>query len=60
MALRIWSHVASYARKHKDQPRKDKDASPYTNHPIGLANLLVNHGYADIETIFCTIMHDTI
>ena len=28
--------------KHKDQRRKDVDASPYINHPISLANILCN------------------
>ena len=30
--------------KHKDQRRKDDDASPYINHPISLANILCNEG----------------
>ncbi len=30
------------AFKHRNQRRKDADASPYVNHPIALANLLCN------------------
>ena len=30
------------ARKHRDQRRKDPEASPYINHPIALANVLAN------------------
>jgi guanosine-3',5'-bis(diphosphate) 3'-pyrophosphohydrolase len=43
-------------RKHKDQRRKDKEASPYINHPIALAGILCNEGQiTDIETILrCT------
>jgi guanosine-3',5'-bis(diphosphate) 3'-pyrophosphohydrolase len=32
------------ARKHRDQRRKDKAASPYTNHPILLAEVLSGVG----------------
>ena len=28
------------ARKHRDQRRKDSDASPYINHPIALVEVL--------------------
>ena len=30
------------AHKHRDQRRKDPEASPYINHPIALANVLAN------------------
>ena len=49
-----------FACKHKDQRRKDYEASPYINHPIALANILVNHGHVtDVETI-CGVLHDTV
>jgi (p)ppGpp synthase/HD superfamily hydrolase len=32
--------VAFAAEKHRNQRRKDADASPYINHPIALANVL--------------------
>jgi guanosine-3',5'-bis(diphosphate) 3'-pyrophosphohydrolase len=49
------------ARKHKDQRRKDADASPYINHPIGLANILVNEGHVtDLATICAALLHDTL
>lgn len=48
------------ARKHKDQRRKDKDASPYINHPIALPNLLVNHGHVNnIVTICGALLTDS-
>jgi guanosine-3',5'-bis(diphosphate) 3'-pyrophosphohydrolase len=49
------------AHKHKDQRRKDKEASPYINHPIGLAEVLVNVGnVTDINTICAALLHDTV
>ena len=37
------------AQKHRDQRRKDKEASPYINHPIQLANVLTG-GQAALPT----------
>src|SRR5205085_1905583 len=34
--------LAFAAHKHRDQRRKDAEASPYINHPISLADKLVN------------------
>ena len=49
------------ARKHKDQRRKDDAASPYINHPLALADVLVNEaGVNDLETIVAALLHDTI
>jgi len=49
------------ARKHRDQRRKDAEASPYINHPIALANVLCNEGdVADPITIAAAILHDTL
>ena len=49
------------SRKHKDQRRKDKDASPYINHPISLATILCNEGHVtDIETICGALLHDAV
>ncbi|MFC1684002.1 HD domain-containing protein [Pseudomonadota bacterium] len=49
------------ASKHRDQRRKDKEASPYINHPIALANTLCNEaGITDIETICGALLHDTV
>ena len=53
--------VAFAARKHRDQRRKDKDASPYINHPIALADTLANEGGIDDVTVLCAaVLHDTI
>ena len=53
--------LAFDAHKHKDQRRKDVDASPYINHPISLANILCNEGHvSDIHTICAALLHDTV
>jgi guanosine-3',5'-bis(diphosphate) 3'-pyrophosphohydrolase len=49
------------ARKHRDQRRKDPEASPYINHPIALANVLVNEaGITEPAVLAAAILHDTI
>lgn len=49
------------AHKHRDQRRKDANASPYINHPIALVNILVNEGgVTDLEIICAALLHDTI
>lgn len=53
--------LAFAAAKHKDQRRKDVDASPYINHPIALADILCNEGHVtDIEVICAALLHDTV
>jgi guanosine-3',5'-bis(diphosphate) 3'-pyrophosphohydrolase len=53
--------VAFAAEKHRDQRRKDAEASPYINHPIALANLLANEGGVGDTVILCAaVLHDTI
>ena len=49
------------ALKHKDQRRKDVDASPYINHPISLANILCNEAHVtDVQVICGALLHDTV
>ncbi len=49
------------AFKHRNQRRKDADASPYINHPLALANVLSNEaGIADPVVICAALLHDTI
>lgn len=49
------------AGKHRNQRRKDVDASPYINHPIELAELLSRvGGVTDLTTLQAAILHDTV
>ncbi len=54
--------AAAFAgEKHSGQCRKDKDATPYINHPLALAQILVVEGNVeDAEVIAAAILHDTI
>ncbi|MCB1789068.1 MAG: bifunctional (p)ppGpp synthetase/guanosine-3',5'-bis(diphosphate) 3'-pyrophosphohydrolase [Gammaproteobacteria bacterium] len=60
--MAVLVRAASFAAmRHRDQRRKDEAASPYINHPLALADVLVNEGgIADIETIVAALLHDTI
>ncbi len=49
------------AHKHRDQRRKDLEASPYINHPIALANVLWGEGRVHDPAVICAaLLHDTI
>ena len=49
------------AQKHRDQRRKDKDTSPYINHPISVAKLISEIGNVeDPEVLAAALLHDTI
>jgi len=53
--------LAFAAHKHRDQRRKDAEASPYINHPIALADVLVNEGgVTDYEVLCAALLHDTV
>lgn len=53
--------MAFAALKHRDQQRKDADASPYINHPIALADVLWHEGdVRDAIVIAAALLHDTI
>ncbi|MDQ5945799.1 MAG: diphosphokinase / guanosine-3,5-bis(diphosphate) 3-diphosphatase [Pseudomonadota bacterium] len=53
--------IAFAADKHRNQRRKDAEASPYINHPIALANVLANEGNLSEEAVLiAAILHDTI
>jgi GTP diphosphokinase / guanosine-3',5'-bis(diphosphate) 3'-diphosphatase len=57
----ILDAAAFAAHKHRDQRRKDREASPYINHPIGLAALLANEaGVSDARVLAAALLHDTI
>ena len=49
------------ACKHRDQRRKDHHSTPYINHPIAVARILVEEGnVTDEVTLAAAILHDTI
>jgi GTP diphosphokinase / guanosine-3',5'-bis(diphosphate) 3'-diphosphatase len=49
------------ADRHRNQRRKDAEASPYINHPIALANVLANEGGITDPVVLCAaLLHDTI
>jgi len=53
--------LAFAAHKHRDQRRKDAEASPYINHPIELADVLVKEGgITDVEVLCAALLHDTV
>jgi len=52
--------VAFAADKHRNQRRKDAEASPYINHPIALASLLTREGVDDTAVLCAALLHDTI
>jgi len=57
----VLAAAAFAARKHRMQRRKDPDASPYINHPLSLAEVLVMEGRIhDHATLAAALLHDTI
>jgi GTP diphosphokinase / guanosine-3',5'-bis(diphosphate) 3'-diphosphatase len=53
--------IAFAADKHRQQRRKDADASPYINHPIGVAAVLASEGnVTDEVTLLAAVLHDTV
>jgi guanosine-3',5'-bis(diphosphate) 3'-pyrophosphohydrolase len=53
--------LAFAAHKHRDQRRKNIAASPYINHPIALAHVLVCEGRIEEPPVLAAaILHDTV
>ena len=53
--------LAFAADKHRNQRRKDAEASPYINHPIMLAKILSVEGGVEDGLVLCAaVLHDTI
>jgi (p)ppGpp synthase/HD superfamily hydrolase len=49
------------AGRHRDQRRKDREESPYINHPIQVAELIARVGaVADLATLQAAMLHDTV
>jgi len=62
MSIAVIVKAAQFAaEKHKNQRRKDADASPYINHPLALANVLATEvGIENPDVICAALLHDTI
>ena len=61
IAPQLLSAIAFAAERHRDQRRKDREASPYINHPIALAHLLATTGgIDDIVVLQAAVLHDTV
>ena len=57
MTYKLLAAIAFAAHKHCDQRRKEAVASPYINHPISLANVLVNEvGVDDERVLIATVL----
>lgn len=53
--------IAFAADKHRDQRRKDAEASPYVNHVIAVAELLARvGGVTDERILVAALLHDTV
>lgn len=62
MTYRLVLRAAEFAAtKHRDQRRKDHEASPYINHPLSVALLIAEvGGEDDPETLAAALLHDTV
>jgi guanosine-3',5'-bis(diphosphate) 3'-pyrophosphohydrolase len=59
--VKLFEALNFSAEKHRNQYRKGVDASPYINHPIGVAHALVKDGEVEDEmTLIAALLHDTI
>ncbi|MGR9073809.1 MAG: HD domain-containing protein [Gammaproteobacteria bacterium] len=53
--------VSFSAEKHRNQRRKDREATPYINHPISLAIVLSEDGGVDDVDVLCAaLLHDVL
>jgi guanosine-3',5'-bis(diphosphate) 3'-pyrophosphohydrolase len=49
------------SEKHRHQRRKDKERSPYINHPIDVAERIWNRGgYHEVNAVCAALLHDTV
>jgi guanosine-3',5'-bis(diphosphate) 3'-pyrophosphohydrolase len=60
--LAIITKTADFAaKKHSEQRRKDKEETPYINHPIGVAHLATSVGETeDLVILQACLLHDTV
>jgi guanosine-3',5'-bis(diphosphate) 3'-pyrophosphohydrolase len=60
--LALLLRAASFAAdRHRDQRRKDARATPYINHPLGVAAALADEGgVRDARVLAAALLHDTL
>jgi guanosine-3',5'-bis(diphosphate) 3'-pyrophosphohydrolase len=59
--IELLEAIAFAAAKHRNQRRKDAEASPYINHPLQLAHVLATEGgVTDLKTLMAAVLHDTV
>jgi len=59
--VELLAAIAFAATKHRNQRRKDAEASPYINHPLQLAHVLATEGgVSDLKTLMAAVLHDTV
>lgn len=57
----LFTCISFAAEKHKSQKRKDPTGTPYINHPLGVAKILVTEaGITELNVIMAAILHDTV
>lgn len=60
-AIRTIVEAAAFAaEKHRSCRRKDVEATPYINHPLRVAQILIESGVDDVDVIAAALLHDTI
>ena len=61
MTPEFLSALSFAAYKHRNQRRKDTAKTPYINHPIAVANILLNEaGITDEVVLISALLHDTV
>lgn len=56
---RVIDAIAFAAHEHRKQTRKDKDKTPYINHPVALVRILALEGGIDDADVLCAAaLHD--
>lgn len=56
---RVLDAIAFAAHAHRTQRRKDKDLTPYINHPVALVHILaVEAGIEDADVLCAAALHD--
>src|SRR2546421_10249231 len=60
--VRVILRAAAFAaERHRNQRRKDEEASPYINHPLALACLLAYEGQeCDPTVLMAALLHETV